>query len=251
MAKTLVVGDIHLKASSILEKVDDVLECEGDIDEVVFLGDICDEWDADDDTFMREIEEFVDWVEDQRADGLQVEVLYGNHDFQYLLGEYGPGTHMNLLGFVGSTLFQLEPKIACEVDGFLLTHAGLTQTYADEYLNDPTDAEEAATQLNDILAENTYPALKVLSTCGEGRGGDEIAGPLWADKWELEEDPIDGIPQIVGHTPVSTAYRGEAELFNPDAPTIWFCDTHSLQSDMVPIGDGSMLLVEDGSVRVV
>lgn len=43
MAKTLVVGDIHLKASDILSEVDGALLVEDPIDRVVFLGDICDE----------------------------------------------------------------------------------------------------------------------------------------------------------------------------------------------------------------
>lgn len=251
MAKTLVVGDIHLKAFDILVKVDGILSEDGAIERVVFLGDICDEWDADDDQMVREVEEFTDWVEDRRADGLHVDVLFGNHDFQYLLGEYGPGTHMDLMQFVGATLFQLEPQIACEVDGFLLTHAGLTQWFVDEHLDDPQDAAEAAEQLNSILAERTYPALKAISSCGIGRGGDEAPGPLWADKWELEEDPVDGIPQIVGHTPVPSGCKGETRGIGSNAPELWFCDTFSLQSDMVPIGDGSMLLVEDGTVAIV
>lgn len=251
MAKTLVVGDIHLKAFDILAKVDGVLSEDENIDRVVFLGDICDEWRADDSQMVREIEEFADWVEDRRADGLRVDVLFGNHDFQYLLDERGPGTHMGLVQFVGATLFQLDPQVACEVDGFLLTHAGLTQWFADEHLSEPFDAVDAAEQLNNILAEGSRLALKVISSRGVERGGDEAPGPLWADKCELEEDPIDAIPQIVGHTPVAAACRGEVPGIGDDAAELWFCDTFSLRSDMVPIGDGSLLLVEDGVVRVI
>lgn len=252
MAKSLVVGDIHLKSSEILPKVDEVLSENRDISRVVFLGDICDEWNADDDQMVHEVEEFTDWVDDRRIEGMDVDVLIGNHDFQYLLKEQGPGTHMDLLerGFVESTLFQLDPKIACDVDGFLLTHAGLTQAYADENLNEPEDAYKAALQLNEIFADGSEEALEVLGQCGVGRGGDDTPGPLWADKWELEDDPIEGIPQIVGHTPVATICQGEVADID-EVPELWFCDTFSLQSDMVPIGDGSMLLVDDGEISII
>lgn len=166
MAKTLVVGDVHLKASSILPAVDEILVDEGPFDRVVFLGDICDEWGAEDGQMMREVEEFADWAEEQRAGGLEVDVLFGNHDFQYLLGKCGPGTHMDLMGFVRTTLFELEPQIACEVDGFLLTHAGLTQWFVDEHLDEPATAEEAAGQINGLLAERIFPALETLFSCG-------------------------------------------------------------------------------------
>lgn len=250
MAKTLVVGDIHLKAYDILPKVDEILESDENISCVVFLGDMCDEWNSDDGCMMRELEEFADWVEARRADGLVVDVLLGNHDFQYLLGQPGPGTHDALYGFVKSVLLPLNPRMACEVDGFLLTHAGLTQAYADEHLSDPEDAADVADQLNELLDDGTLEAFETLAQCGIGRGGDEIPGPLWADKWELEEDPIAGIPQIVGHTPVTTACSGEGARLE-DAPKLWFCDTFSLMSNMVPIGDGSMLIVDDDTINVV
>lgn len=251
MSKTLVVGDIHLKAFDMLAKVDDVLSDDGTIERVVFLGDVCDEWGSDDGQMMREIEEFADWVEDRRASGMRVDVLLGNHDFQYLLGVAGPGTHMGLMRFVSETLFQLGPQAACEVDGFLLTHAGLTRWFADEHLDDPQSAAEAAEQLNDLYEDGSARALEAIFSRGMVRGGCDAPGPLWADKCELEEDPVDDIPQIVGHTPVATACRGEMRELGESAPEIWFCDTFSLQSDMTPIGDGSMLIVEDGNVEAV
>lgn len=248
--KTLVVGDVHLKAQSILPEVDEVLEGDEAIRRVVFVGDICDEWDATEDRLMRGLEEFVDWVEERRADGLRVDVLFGNHDFQYFLGKQGPGTQIELVPFVRETLLPLGLEIATLVDGFLVTHAGVTQAWCDEYLDAPEGAEEVAEQLNALLEEGTLYSLRNLFTCGPDRGGFDLPGPLWADKWELQEDPLEGVRQIVGHTPVATACRGEMPGID-DAPEIWFCDTFSLFSDMRPIGDGSMLLVEGGAVMVV
>lgn len=47
MAKTLVVGDIHLKAYDILPQVDEILADDENISRVVFAGDLCDEWGVD------------------------------------------------------------------------------------------------------------------------------------------------------------------------------------------------------------
>lgn len=248
--KTLIVGDIHLKARSILPEVDEVLENDAEIGRIVFVGDICDEWGASEAQFMRELEEFADWVEEQRANGLQVEVLFGNHDFQYLIGEQGPGTQLALAPFVRETLFPLGLLAATTVGGFLVTHGGVTQSWCDEHLDVPEDAEEAAEQLNAMLEDGSAYSLEMLFTCGAERGGYDLPGPLWADKCELLEDPLEDMPQIVGHTPVETACRGEMPGLAA-APEIWFCDTFSLFSDMRPIGDGSMLLVDDGVVTVV
>ncbi len=250
--RTLIVGDVHLKASAILADVDDVLSVHPEVQRIVFTGDICDEWNAGEALMMRELEEFADWVEERRDEGYEVDVLFGNHDFQYLLGKQGPGTIMDLIPFVRETLFPLGLRAAVTVDGFLVTHAGLTQSWADEHLDCPESAEEAAEQLNEMLDGRDYHDLQALFTCGPDRGGRGIPGPLWADRYELQEDPVEEMGQIVGHSPVDTACCSEGSGWVPDAaPELWFCDTFSLFSDGRPIGDGTMLLVEDGVVEVV
>lgn len=47
MAKTLVVGDIHLKAYGILPQVDEILADDENISRVVSVGDLYDEWGVD------------------------------------------------------------------------------------------------------------------------------------------------------------------------------------------------------------
>ena len=110
MGATLVVGDTHLKHELILPRVDAAIErC--DADRVVFLGDYCDEWGSTGRQLLAELELFAGWVEDTHAAGVRVDLLLGNHDFQYLMGEEGPGTHVllmddvaELLGALGATM---------------------------------------------------------------------------------------------------------------------------------------------------
>lgn len=84
-----------------------------------------------------------------------------------------------------------------------------------------------------------------LDSCPPSRGGWHLPGPLWADLRDLVDDPFHGLSQLVGHTPVETA---EAPwVCAPDGAnaSIWACDTMSLFSSGAPIGDGSMLLVDE------
>ena len=51
--------------------------------------------------------------------------------------------------------------------------------------------------------------------------------------------------QVVGHTPRRTCARLRAD------PEVWCCDTFSLFRDGRPIGDGTVLVVDDGKIGVV
>ena len=92
----------------------------------------------------------------------------------------------------------------------------------------------------------SYHDWRKLASCGSSRGGVEIASPLWADKRDLKTSAAHGLNQIAGHTPTKTCER-----LRHGKDEIWLCDTFSLTSNMVPIGDGSMLLFENDSGRVV
>lgn len=241
-----------MKHKIVLPRVDALGEWY-EVDRMVFLGDYCDEWHSSDDELMDALHCFADWLDDTRASGLRVDVLLGNHDYQYLQGVEGPGTHACMMREVRSLLLDLNPAVATETDGFLLTHAGVTESWEGRYLDEPTDAVQACDQLNALFASGLQQDREALFTCGAGRGGWEAPGPLWADLGELSDDPWMGADQIVGHTPVSTCglvptlvAEGRGEGCRLVA-----CDTFSLTSSLLPIGDGSMLLVHNGKVTVV
>lgn len=250
MGKTLIVGDMHLKQRIILPRVDAMVARYG-IDRIVFVGDYCDERHSSDIMLTDALCLFADWAEDARAAGRQVDLLLGNHDYQYLLGEEGPGTHMEQVEEVRALLGELEPMVATTVEGFLITHAGLTESWVGEYVDEFADADEAAICLNELYRSGSAENLRILFERGPGRGGWDLPGPLWADRDELRSDAVVGINQIVGHTPVSTCELvcgGEGDAHDVQ---VWLCDTFSLAPQLFAIGDGSMLLVEDGQVSVV
>lgn len=241
--KTIMVGDTHLKQRAILPLVDDAVRL-AQAQRVVFLGDYTDEWGSSDLEATDALGFLAEWVGQRRSEGLDVTLLLGNHDFQYLLREEGAGTHTRIMGRIRETLLSLGPVMATEVDGWLATHAGLTASWCAYFLEDPlpANAVEAAETLNDLYAdEGTWG---VLASCGAARGGMWYPGPLWADASELSVDHVPGIPQIVGHTPMATCTR----ISEPD-PVIWACDTFSRTRRGYAIGDWSLLIVEDGVAR--
>lgn len=75
----LFVGDIHLKSARVLPAVDRAVAMTG-TDGVVFLGDVCDDWDVTAREAVAAVRMFADWVAARRAAGLDVIVLAGNHD---------------------------------------------------------------------------------------------------------------------------------------------------------------------------
>ena len=273
--KTLVVGDTHLKQKQILPRVDAAIAAH-DVRRVAFLGDYCDDWGASDSFALESLRTFASWVGERRNQGMTVDVVLGNHDMRYLMEEDGPGTQWGIMEKVHAILDGLGIVMAAETNGYLLTHAGVTSSWVNDNFDlgawdaPHASAADAARLLNEMFSDRTR--WRDLDSCGAARGGFEVAGPLWADKRELAMDFLPGVNQIVGHTPVFTCERlklwprhssgmrmwhasngREGVRAGDDSvtPIVWTCDTFSLTSMLAPIGDGSMLLVDDGGAAEV
>ena len=116
------------------------------------------------------------------------------------------GTHTALFDEVALLLDELGVRAATAVGEALVTHAGVTRAWANDCLDlaEGTDAAALARQLNALLDHGEKISLRMLTQAGAGRGGRELPGPVWADRGELCADPLPGLDQIVGHTPVPT-----------------------------------------------
>lgn len=84
-----------------------------------------------------------------------------------------------------------------------------------------------------------------LDSCPPSRGGWSLPGPLWADLRDMLDDALPGVPQIVGHSPVERVENYASGWMTAGRDPLWACDTMSLMSYGAPIGDGSMLLVDE------
>lgn len=279
--RTLVVGDLHLKESRVLPRVERARVREG-AGRVVLCGDYSDDWGASGRTELSELEFLAAWAEERRLAGTEVSLVVGNHDFAYLRAMQGPGTCAEVLPQVCELLRGIAPTLATTVGDVLVCHAGLTTRWARAHLADalreagdaastdpacpagaapcqaddrPAGEEGAASPaesraarlcraLNDLYADPA--SWGDLDSAGPARGGWGLPGPLWADASELVANPLPGLRQVVGHTPQLTCTRISQR------PEIWACDTFSTYRDGAPIGDGSCLLIDDeGVVRRV
>ena len=244
--ETLVVGDLHLKQPFALPRIDILLAERPAIGRVVFLGDACDDWGARPFQAREALEQYADWAERRRTKGMRVDILLGNHDFCYIRGRRGPGTIASLMRDIRPLLEdRLHAQLACAIGSHLCTHAGVTRAWAKRYLCDlgEQNAGAIAERLNAMLANPD--CWSALDSCPPSRGGWELPGPLWADLRDLADDPLPGISQLVGHTPVETTTA--PWVWTADSPHayVWACDTMSLTSTGTPIGDGSLLLVNE------
>lgn len=180
---------------------------------------------------------------------------------QYLIERQGPGTNLNCIIPAQQLLAQMNVRMAAAVDGWLATHAGLTSQFANVVLEIDSNAarsdrpsysaESLSEQLNatldhalsEMFERGNDEELLLLNLCGPGRGGACIPGPLWASTSELTLLGMPHLNQIVGHTPVYSARELEEQGFRGER--FIACDTFSTNFDFRPLGDGSVLLVDD------
>lgn len=242
---TLVIGDMHCKQEAILPAVTRFAD-KHDVARMVFLGDYTDEWDTTAEDVLDALAFQAEWAKDQRDQSRDIIFLIGNHDFEYMLKEGCSGTHLEAIDEIKEALDKMSFSSAACINGYLLTHAGLTQEWREEYMPGCENAEELASRINELYLSSDYYDWRKLAACGPSRGGYEIPSPLWADVFDLKRDASKGIKQIVGHTPVSTC----AKIKGIDEE-VWTCDTFSITSEGIPIGDGSVLLLSDDSPRRV
>lgn len=249
--KAVVVGDLHLKQSRVLPLIDAALERTG-ADRVVLCGDYTDDWGASDDDQLGELAQLVAWIGGRRRAGVRVDTLMGNHDFAYLTGNGNSGTRRWLIPEVRRLLGDIDIVMATCVDDILVTHAGVTGRWAEHRLGLPAEGDDTPVtagqvrdKLNAWLADEDRTHWNELDEVGRARGGWGLPGPLWADASELVADPLPGLRQIVGHTPMPTCTCLTDDEGVPGREEIWACDTFSTYRNGTPIGDASLLLVDD------
>lgn len=237
MGKILVCGDVHCKK----EVVDKALKLyeENNCDRLIFIGDYTDDWN---DTVEQNLE-ILDYLFSLKYDmGERLILLLGNHDISNWIGG-----EFKCSGFSEAKYAQLkfsyegnkqDFKMAHAENGFLITHAGVCNSWLefflkatenkkldDEYLTKP---EKVADLLNQYQFKLSlfYPE----------------DSPLWLRPDEKVEYPT--FKQIVGHTPVA--------LIENLRKNIIYIDMHSTAPNGERLGDGTFLIINpDGSAEII
>ena len=253
---TLIAGDTHLHPA-FLERISYAADAVN-ANRIILLGDYMDYWHANTAQYVGMAEALKDWMDnDKRA----IDLLLGNHDIPYYTGSNDPlfsfikyravGMNMLAVNDVHEIYSMMRMRVSTTLvnpvnnDVYICTHAGLTLGWLNKYCKSKIGKSYDAYVISDLLNEmQAHGEWRALYSCGALRGGhDGNPGPLWADKNELDSDPVIGVNQIVGHTPVNTIHID----LNTNASMV-FCDTMSFMSNDKSIGDGSLLVVGDDSV---
>lgn len=284
--KTIVVGDLHLKQSRVLPQVERAAARHG-AGRVVLCGDYVDEFGATDEDELRELTYMAGWLEARRAEGLVVDALLGNHDFAYLMGWEISGYRPAVAPSVRWMLKEMHLAVATTVGDILVTHAGLTASWAQKHpevlgpcgAGRENPAAENPKNLEGARAEGEATPDVAAGACSQEPCAAEVAcaalGALYAQGPESEAwnalfaaGPARGGWQrpgplwadvhelLAGPVPGMRQIVGHTPLetcTRLDTPSeIWACDTFSCYRSGNPIGDGTGLLVDDdGSITVV
>lgn len=207
--KTLIVPDIHNKVW-VFDKLQTVIK-NHNIDKLVFVGDYFDDWVTTPKDYRDTCEKLLEF-----KNTYDCTFLLGNHDAPYLTGEYQHYTtsYPDVRYDVRTTLIALEPQIVTKVDGYLISHAGVKNRIKSEWFESCVDK----IQMVKSLDSNGW-------------------SPLWIRPNELGRSKQ---PQIVGHTPV-------VDVVNRH--NVWYVDTLSTYSNGEPIGNYSVLIIENNKVE--
>lgn len=234
LVRILVVGDLHCKPNLLTQAVE--IYRKRKCDYLVFLGDACDNWGAQQSdnaeivdaliTFKQELKEHFVW-------------LIGNHDWGY----YASTDMTGHIHFHESIIYSrfLEHfddwEVVAQLGRYVFSHAGISKAFAKAF-GGQNVVENIA-----LLKKQTDPYAP-LNFVGQACGGySSNPSPLWARPEEVDPWTDDGkVVQIVGHTPLT-------QIENLHGLVI--CDTLSQYSNKDFIGDRSLLLIEDDKLTAV
>jgi hypothetical protein len=212
----LVIGDIHNKVALADEYIKRFRDTP-----IIFMGDYFDDFHDD----IMDARITAEWLKDSLSKPNRIHLL-GNHDLPYLTNGkiYCPGWNPEKNKVVNEILGPedwAKLKYYHYEKNYYFSHAGLTLKWFGNPLDakiDPENVEKIVTKAaSDLRAGlNGDPIWAADKT----RGGDhDIGGLLWCD-WRIFPH-IEGINQVVGHTPAKRILRSvdedyDSEHFNVD-----------------------------------
>ena len=204
--KVITIGDLHGK--SLWKEAVDYINIDRENVKYVFIGDYVDAFDESDQQIVENLKEIIAF---KRAFPDKVELLWGNHDYQYLyLRDLDMQRKVRCSGFRESyaeTLFQLFVhnkdifKAAYQYKNYLWTHAGISDFSHRMYFQTklPQNKLEWADELNRLFVIRDDSLFHI----GRSRGGtSHMSSIFWADISDTMGNPVKGLHQVVGHTAI-------------------------------------------------
>ena len=202
--KYLIIPDVHNRCGVVEIIIKSVKP-----DLTIFLGDYFDDF-YDTADIIKDVANWFKWsVNEKNRIHIQ-----GNHDTHYWFNQ---NTNVRCSGYEYGKDVTINDIVAIKdweklkffyvLDGkFLLSHAGVHSSFAFN-----GNKEVTLKQLESKLKKESKIAIKELynggrhwlTNAGYSRGGSQRYGGItWCD-WNQEFDPIKGIHQVLGHTPIN------------------------------------------------
>lgn len=212
---TIVIPDIHNQVGWI-EPALEFLKKKHNYDEVVFLGDYFDSFY--DVAFNAQATAV--WLKQSLTHSDRIHLL-GNHDMPYMVpgnpSLWCPGFSRGKLNVIRSTLTNEDWEKfrgAYYSQGYLFSHAGFHPDLITHPVNGIPTPENLVIQAAEGLKQVRGGVWHLLYLPGRRMGELRNGGITWQD-WDDEFKPVEGINQIVGHTPSRETYdRPKVDLSN-------------------------------------
>ena len=211
--KIAIIGDLHGK-NCYKKLLKDKIES---FDKIVFMGDYSDDsWITFTDKEI--VDNLKEVIEFKKKYQNKVELLIGNHDFQYIVGYPTASRYRETYAKEMHQIFGENEKLFKMIfiaKDYIFTHAGITNGWIN-YIKKKYHIEKIS--INNIEEEinKVYAADKEdCNIVSFRRGGwNNFAGPLWADTEDLLEDAWIGYNQVVGHNRVKPRSVIKKENYN-------------------------------------
>lgn len=236
----LIIGDVHGRSLwKTFGDIDLLLKAYfiPDFDKYIFLGDYVDSFDING---AKIIQNLNDIIEFKNKYPLNVELLLGNHDIQYMLNSpnsrndkyyctgYKPEFHYELYEIFNKNynLF----NVAYQYKNNIFTHAGIHIGWWAKFVKEMQQFKEKYNHNDTTVAELInlgfmYHANSLFDV-DFYRGGDkEVGGPLWCDKHLSSKKPLKDYHQFVGHSRVKNIQKYTIN----ENTSITFCDTQNYE----------------------
>ena len=184
-------------------------------DKIVFVGDYVDSFELGNKVILRNLENIIFF---KRMLPDKVVLLLGNHDVQYIVQNeicsgYRSEMRPDLANLFNDNkdIFQLAYQVNSEKGIHLWTHAGVTrewlkdtkrEIFSPKYRLYPVIEEYENSDIADLL--NILWEIRndrIFNIDAHSGGFDLWAGPIWVRPDILSHFYIEGVNQIVGHTP--------------------------------------------------
>lgn len=208
MKSSIIIGDIHGKKTW-----EFLISDRNSYEKIIFVGDYVDSFDIAPGLMLNNLERIIAF---KKKHPDKVILLLGNHDFQYLYEGYYCSGYDDHMFFSYHSLLKENHKlfdIACECNGFLVTHAGVLEPWLEkavklvdtkyEFLLN--SKEKKVSDLVDFLNSAHQLDERVFFMVSTARGGLRPIGnssPLWADFKKEIEYYLKDVKQIFGHSHV-------------------------------------------------